>query len=220
MDARRHLRAPVFVGLRDDKAPDEVVQEPDATGEPLNSDALDLSGRETTVTVDSHRLKFTNLNKVLFPQDSWKKRDVIQFYNRVSPWLLPHLKNRPLSLKRYPNGIAEEFFFQKNAANHFPDWMRCEAIRESSKVNHYVVAENRATLLYLANLGCIDQNPWMSRIESLDRPDWMLLDLDPVDASFDQIIQAALLIREILAGLGLKAIRRRPGVMACTSTCR
>ncbi|MGI8959678.1 MAG: DNA ligase D [Bryobacteraceae bacterium] len=205
------LRAPVFVGLREDKAPKEVVQELAAAAEPANSDALDLSGRETTVTVDGHRLKLTNLDKVLFPQDGWKKRDVIQFYNRVSRWLLPHLKDRPLSLKRYPNGIAEEFFFQKNAANHFPDWMRCEPIRESSKVNHYVVAENRATLLYLANLGCIDQNPWMSRIGSLDRPDWMLLDLDPVDTSFDQIIEAALLVREVLAGLGLNGYPKTTG---------
>jgi bifunctional non-homologous end joining protein LigD len=205
------LRASVFVGLREDKTPNEVVQEPAASTQQPNSDALNLSGRETTITVDSHRLKFTNLDKVLFPQDGWKKRDVIQFYDRVSPWLLPHLKDRPLSLKRYPNGIAEEFFFQKNAANHFPDWMRCEPIRESSKTNHYVVAENRATLLYLANLGCIDQNPWMSRIGSLDRPDWMLLDLDPVAASFDQIIEAALLVREILAGLALNGYPKTTG---------
>jgi bifunctional non-homologous end joining protein LigD len=205
------LRAPVFVGLRDDKEPDEVVQESDVTGQPAKVDALDLSGREATVAADGHRLKFTNLEKIWFPKDGWKKRDVIQFYDRVSPWLLPHLKDRPLSLKRYPNGIEEEFFFQKNAANHFPDWMRCEPIRESSKVNHYVVAENRATLLYLANLGCIDQNPWMSRIGNLDRPDWMLLDLDPVDASFDQIIEAALLVREILAGLDLKGYPKTTG---------
>ncbi|MFL6351072.1 MAG: DNA ligase D [Bryobacteraceae bacterium] len=207
----RILRAPVFVGSREDKAPAEVVQEATAVTREPDSGALDLSGRETTLTVDGHRLKFTNLNKVLFPQDGWKKRDIIQFYDKVSRWLLPHLKDRPLSLKRYPNGIQEEFFFQKNAANHFPDWMRCEPIRESSKVNHYVVAENRATLLYLANLGCIDQNPWMSRIGSLDRPDWMLLDLDPVDASFDQIIEATLLVREILAGLGLNGYPKTTG---------
>jgi len=175
------LRAPFFVGLREDKPPEEVVQEPAAIAPPSTSTALDLSGRETTLTVDGHRLKFTNLDKLLFPKDRCKKRDVIQFYDRVSLWLLPHLKDRPLSLKRYPNGIAKQFFFQKNAADHFPDWMRCEPIRESSKVNHYVVAEDRATLLYLANLGCIEQNPWMSRIGKLDRPDWMLLDLDPVD---------------------------------------
>jgi bifunctional non-homologous end joining protein LigD len=136
---------------------------------------------------------------------------VIQFYDRVSPWLLPHLKDRPLSLKRYPNGIAQEFFFQKNAAQHFPNWMRCEPIRESSKVNHYVVADDRATLLYLANLGCIDQNPWMSRIGNLEYPDWMLLDLDPVETSFDQIIEAALLVREVLAGLGLKGYPKTTG---------
>src|SRR5204863_1197306 len=120
------LRAPVFVGLRDDKTPAEVTREPAAAAVQANDGDLDLTGREVTLTVDTHRLKFTNLDKVLFPADGWKKRDVIQFYDRVSPWLLPHLKDRPLSLKRYPNGIAEQFFFQKNAANHFPDWMRCE----------------------------------------------------------------------------------------------
>ena len=116
-------------------------------------------------------------------------------------------------MKRYPNGIAEEFFFQKNASTHFPEWMHCEPISEhgGAKLNHYPVANDRASLLYLANLGCIDQNPWMSRIGTLDRPDWMLLDLDPVETSFDQIVEAALLVRELLAELGLKGYPKTTG---------
>ncbi|MGA8029004.1 MAG: DNA ligase D, partial [Bryobacteraceae bacterium] len=202
------LRAPVFVALRDDKAATEVVRE-----EPHQSDSPDLSEREATVDVDGHRLKLTNLDKVWFPKDGWKKRDLLRFYDAVSPWLLPHLKDRPLSMKRYPNGIAKEFFFQKNAGSHFPDWMHCEPITEHQppKINHYPVAQDRASLLYLVNLGCIDQNPWMSRIGHLDRPDWMLLDLDPVDASFDQIVDAALLVREVLAGVGLQGYPKTTG---------
>ena len=222
------LRAPVFVGLRDDKAPEDVVREeavePDtgAWNAPGLADeappreapnTLDLAGAETTATIDGHRLKLTNLNKVYFPKDGWKKRDLLEFYYRVSRWLLPHLKDRPLSLKRYPNGIAEDFFFQKNASDHFPDWMRCEPIteRHPPKVNHYPLAQDSASLLYLVNLGCIDHNPWMSRVESLDRPDWMLLDLDPVETSFDQIVEAALLVQEILKTVGLQGYPKTTG---------
>jgi bifunctional non-homologous end joining protein LigD len=204
------LRAPVFVGLRDDKEPDEVVRENSA---PSSPPSLDLSGRQAIVEVDGHTLKFTNLDKVFFPKDNWRKRDLLAFYDRVAPFLLPHLKDRPLSLKRYPNGIHSEYFFQKNASEHFPRWMHCEPIREGHppKINHYPVAQDRASLLYLVNLGCIDQNPWMSRIGSLDHPDWMLLDLDPVEAPFDLLIDAALLVRHILDELGLKGYCKTTG---------
>ncbi|MBV9762511.1 MAG: DNA ligase D [Acidobacteriaceae bacterium] len=215
------LRAPVFVGLREDKRAAEVVDEEPAeppsevsAAEPAEvpHTELDLSGREATVTVDRRRLKFTNLDKVYFPKDGWKKRDLLSFYDRVSRWLLPHLRDRPLSMKRYPNGIAEEFFFQKNAT-HFPDWLRCEPIVEHHppKTNHYPIANDRASLLYLVNLGCIDQNPWMSRAGNLEHPDWMLLDLDPVAASFDKIVDAALLVRELLLELGLEGYPKTTG---------
>ena len=212
------LRAPVFVALREDKAPDEVSREepvdPLETTEPSpGSERIDLQGKETTVEVDGHRLKFTNLNKIYFPKDGWKKRDLLAFYDAVAEWLLPHLRDRPLSLKRYPNGIADEFFFQKNASTHFPDWMRCEPISEhgGAKLNHYPLANDRASLLYLVNLGCIDQNPWMSRVGNLDHPDWMLLDLDPVETSFDQIIEATLLVREVLSDVGLEGYPKTTG---------
>jgi bifunctional non-homologous end joining protein LigD len=204
------LRAPVFVGLRDDKPPTEVVRE--ASVEPV-AGKLDLSSKEVTVDVDGHRLKFTNLDKVYFPKDHWKKRDLLEFYDNVSEWLLPHLKGRPLSLKRYPNGIAEDYFFQKNAGSHFPEWMHLEPIIEHHppKTNQYPVANDRASLLYLVNLGCIDHNPWMSRVGQLEHPDWILLDLDPVEASYDKIVEAALLIRELLSELKLKGYPKTTG---------
>ncbi|HEX4771091.1 MAG TPA: DNA ligase D [Bryobacteraceae bacterium] len=210
------LRAPVFVGLRNDKASSEVMKEEaeePAGPPPSKASDLDWSGRELTATIDGHVLKFTNLDKVFFPKDGWKKRDLLSFYDRVAPWLLPHLKDRPLSMKRYPNGIAADYFFQKNAGTHFPDWLRCTPITEHHppKVNQYPLADNRAGLLYLTNLGCIDQNPWMSRVGNLDHPDWMLLDLDPVDASFDLLVDAALLVREVLSTLGLKGYPKTTG---------
>ena len=175
--------------------------------------SLDLSGKEVLTEIDGHRLKFTNLDKIYFPKDGWKKRDLLAFYDSVAEWLLPHLKDRPLSMKRYPNGIHHDYFFQKNAGDHFPDWLRCEPISEhgGTKLNHYPLANDRASLLYLVNLGCIDHNPWMSRVGSLDRPDWMLLDLDPVDTSFDQIVEAAGLVREVLSGLGLEGYPKTTG---------
>lgn len=209
------LRAPVFAGLREDKEPAEAVrEEPVDPPSPAkrSESGLDLSGREVTAEVDGHRLKFTNLDKVLFPKHGWKKRDLLEFYDRVSPWLLPHLKDRPLSMKRYPNGIEEEFFFQKNAT-HFPEWLKCEPIVEHHppKTNHYPLANDRASLLYLVNLGCIDQNPWMSRAGNLEHPDWILLDLDPVDAPFDLIVEATLLVREVLSDLKLKGYPKMTG---------
>jgi len=207
------LRAPVFVGLREDKEPLEAVRETAAPPEPAqDASRLNLQGREVIADVDGRRLKFTNLDKVFFPKDGWKKRDVIEFYDRVAQWLVPHLKDRPLSMKRYPNGIAHEYFFQKNA-EHFPDWMSCVPIteRHPPKVNNYPLANDRASLLYLANLGCIDQNPWMSHVGSLDKPDWMLLDLDPVETSFDQIVEATLLVREVLKELGLRGYPKTTG---------
>lgn len=213
------LRAPVFIGLRNDKPASDAVRErpvdpPTVTLAPEKAaDQLDLKGREATVEIDGHRLKFTNLEKVFFPKDGWKKRDLLEFYDRVSPWLLPHLKDRPLSMKRYPNGIAEEYFFQKNAGSHFPEWMTLAPITEHHppKVNHYPVANDRASLLYLVNLGCIDQNPWMSRTGTLENPDWMLLDLDPVETDFDHIVEAMLLVREVLSDLGLKGYPKTTG---------
>ena len=202
------LRAPVFVALRDDKPAEEVVRE-----EVPATPSLNLTGKEAAVSIEGHSLKFTNLDKVFFPKDGWKKRDLLLFYNDVADFLVPHLQGRPLSMKRYPNGIAEDFFFQKNAGSHFPSWIYLEPIVEHDppKTNHYPVANDRASLLYLVNLGCIDHNPWMSRVGSLQHPDWVLLDLDPVQVSYDKIVEAAQLIREILDELGLKGYPKTTG---------
>lgn len=208
-----NLRAPVFIGLRDDKVQEEVVREPppsETRHDSVATPEISFDGKETTVEVDGHRLKFTNLDKVYFPKEGWKKRDLLHYYDQVSEFLIPHLRDRPLSLKRYPNGIHADFFFQKNAV-HFPDWMHCVPIEESNKTNNYPTVNDKASLLYLVNLGCIDQNPLTSRIGHLDHPDWILLDLDPVEASYDRIVDAALLIRKILSDLGLTGYPKTTG---------
>lgn len=160
----------------------------------------------------ARRLKFTNLGKVFYPREGYTKRDVINFYAAVAPLLLPHLKDRPLSLKRYPNGIAGDYFFQKNTPESFPAWLRTEAIEtEPGKTTRFVLADDEASLLYLANLGCIDQNPWMSRVGSLGCPDFVLLDLDPNVCGFDRIVEAAQLVRRKLERMGLAGYPKTTG---------
>jgi bifunctional non-homologous end joining protein LigD len=218
------LRAPVFVGLRPDISPQECVRETAAADAPAAAEELAatqpvrpllLTGKqpELFLTVDSQRLKFTNLNKVFYPREGYTKRDLINYYDAVSDLLLPYLRNRPLSLKRYPDGIEGEFFFQKDAPGSFPDWLRTAAIafHEREEPTHFVVCDDRATLLYLANLGCIDQNPTMSRIGSLDNPDYILIDLDPHGCEFDRIVEAAQLVRRKLDVLGLAGYPKTTG---------
>ena len=138
---------------------------------------------------------------------------MLNYYDGVAGLILPYLKDRPLSLKRYPNGIKEEFFFQKDTPESYPDWLRTESIDSdhTQKPIRYVFAENRASLLYLVNLGCIDHNPWMSRYESLDHPDYVLIDLDPQECPFDLIVDAALLVKRVLDRVGLRGYPKTTG---------
>jgi bifunctional non-homologous end joining protein LigD len=222
----KRLRAPVYLGLREDVRPSETKREPTPeaareTGppqstrraEPLEESEFLPDVKEATREVDGHSLKFTNLKKVFFPDDGYTKRDLINYYAAVSELILPHLEDRPLSLKRYPNGIKEQFFFQKNAAESFAPWLRTEMIdsdHNEAAIN-YVFANDLASLLYLANLGCIDQNPWMSRSGSLDNPDFVLIDLDPHQCSFEKVIEAALLVKNVLDEIDMEGYPKTTG---------
>ena len=192
------LRAPVFLGLRNDVNPRQVVRE---------GELLAASAKEAMLAIDGQTLKFTNLKKVFYPAEGYTKRDVLNYYDGVADLILPHLKDRPLSLKRYPNGIQEAFFFQKDAPESFAPWLRTEPIDSI----HYVFAEDRASLLYLVNLGCIDHNPWMSRWPTLDHPDFVLIDLDPQECPFERIVDAALLVKQLLDGIGLAGYPKTTG---------
>ncbi len=212
--ADNHLRAPVFVGMRPDVEARDCVREfATASPDPPVDEAklLPAGKAEVTLDVGGQRLKFTNLGKVFYPADGYSKRDVINYYHDVAPLLLPHLAGRPLSLKRYPNGIEGEYFFQKNAPASFPPWLRTEKIAEDGPAKRFVVCDDEAALLYLANLGCIDQNPWFSRVGSLDSPDFIVLDLDPYHCGYDRIVEAAQLVRRKLAELELESYPKTTG---------
>jgi bifunctional non-homologous end joining protein LigD len=181
------LRAPVWVGLRPDIDPQECTRDESEERTVL----LDASKSEEILTIDKHRLKFTNLNKLYYPKDKIAKRDLLNYYDAVAPLILPYLKDRPLSLKRYPNGIDAPFFFQKEVAESFPKWLRTA---DADGIES-VIGDHRATLLFLVNLGCIDHNPWMSRIGSLENPDYLLIDLDPQECSYEKIVEAAHVVK-------------------------
>ena len=208
-----HLRAPVFIGLRPDLNPRDCARDADSAGAtaPPQSSLLPAGKPEVILDVDGRRLKFSNLNKIFYPADGYTKRDIINYYHDVAPLLVPHLAGRPLSLKRYPDGIDAQYFFQKNTPPSAPDWLRTEEITEGKARKRFVICDDAATLLYLANLGCIDQNPWYSRVESLDSPDFMVLDLDPYHCGFDRIVEAAQLVRRRLADLELDSYPKTTG---------
>jgi bifunctional non-homologous end joining protein LigD len=206
------LRAPVFLGLQTEVAPEEVVRETGLIGESLVAEEIEQESKRETLLpadkaeialdVDGRRLKFTNLNKIFYPADGYTKRDVINFYSAVADMLVPHLQGRPLSLKRYPNGIDQDYFFQKDASG-FPDWLHREELADDEESKTRVICDDKASLLYLANLGCIDQNPYMSRLGTLEHSDFILIDLDPYQCGYDRIVEAAQLLREKLRLIGL-----------------
>ena len=205
------LRAPVFVGLRNDVDPKECTRE-GATGPELPPALLPPDKTEAAVNIEGHTMRFKNLNKVFYPKEGYTKGDLINYYAAVSEWLIPHWKDRPLSLRRYPDGIEGEGFFQKNAATGFPDWVRLETlIAEDHKERTQVVGDGKALLVYMANLGCIDQNPWMSHVQTLDNPDFILIDLDPSECSYDRIVEAAQFIRRKLDLLELTGYPKTTG---------
>ncbi|MBZ5567797.1 MAG: DNA ligase D [Acidobacteriia bacterium] len=211
-----HLRAPVFVGMRPDLDAKDSVRESAALSPAAPADDAKLlppGKAEVTLEVGGRQLKFTNLNKVFYPADAYTKRDVVNYYHDVAALLVPHLAGRPLSLKRYPNGIDSEYFFQKDAPASFASWLNTEKIaaEDNAPAKRFVICDDEPTLLYLANLGCIDQNPWFSRVGSLDCPDFIVLDLDPYHCGFDRIVDAALLVRRKLADLELEGYPKTTG---------
>lgn len=212
------MRHPSFEGMRTDKRANEVVLEkPLPTKEVMQEENV-LTGKvikpakrerktllnpkdETQVReLNGHELKFTNLSKVYWPKEKYTKRDLLNYYYQVAPYMVPYLKNRPQSLNRYPNGINGESFYQKDVTGKAPAWI--ETFKYYSEADHrekhFLVCSNEASLLYMASLGCIEMNPWSSRVQQPDNPDWCIMDLDPDGNPFNQVIETALVIKEIL----------------------
>ncbi len=158
-------------------------------------------------------MQLTNLQKVFFPGLGLTKRDLLQYYLDVSPWLLPHLENRAMVMKRYPNGISGEFFFMKRAPSPRPPSIPvCSIEHGSGNVIDFPVIQHLSSLLWVVNLGCIDLNPWSARCDDVDRPDYLHFDLDPVPgASFARVLETALIVREALESLKIKSYAKTTG---------
>ena len=167
----------------------------------------------TNITVGGDEVALTNLRKIFWPDLKLTKRDLLQYYLDVSPWLLPHLHDRAMVMKRYPNGIAGEFFFMKRAPTPRPSWIHtCAIEHHSGNVIDFPVVENVASLLWVINLGCIDLNPWYARCDDVDRPDYLLFDLDPVPgSSFSLIRETALAVRDALTELKITSYAKTTG---------
>jgi bifunctional non-homologous end joining protein LigD len=222
------LRQPVFLRLREDKAPVECKMpasrgrgleaaegSAEAAGEgrsnatPRSGD----SGKGRSGAAAAPKLVLSNLEKVFWPEEAYTKGDLIEYYRAISAWLLPFLEGRPLVLTRYPDGIDGKNFYQKDAPDFAPDWIRTVGIwsDSSSRELEYFVCEDEASLLYLANLGTIPLHIWMSRVTELEHPDFCVLDLDPKEAPFEHVIEIALAIRSLCREIELPTFVKTSG---------
>ncbi len=145
-------------------------------------------------------LKLTNVTKIFWPKEGYTKGDVIAYYDRVDELILPYLKDRPENLNRHPGGIAGPNFYQKNFTYKPPKFVKTKKVwSDSNNANlNYLLCQNKETLLYLANLGCIEINPWSSRVGALEKPDWMIIDLDPGTNTFNEVIKVAQVVHKYL----------------------
>lgn len=167
-----------------------------------------------TITVNKRKLELTNLQKVYWPEENITKGDMIDYYEQMYRLVLPYLKGRPQSLKRNPNGIHDKGFFQKDAGGDAPEWVRTEKIYADSSERevNYIICDDKATLLYLANLGCIELNPWNSKVSTPDNPDFLILDLDPSDKNdYDDVVEVALAIKSVLEKAGISSYCKTSG---------
>jgi bifunctional non-homologous end joining protein LigD len=192
------LRAPVFLGIRDDVP----VERP-----PMDAEVR--RGRKT--------LRLSNLDKPFWPDEGITKGELLAYYRDVAKVLVPHLRKRPFTMKRYPDGWQGKSFFQKQAPSHMPDWIETAAFPASTregekKVIDYALVDDELALLWMVNMGCIDMHTWASRADRPERPDWVMFDLDPSEgATFEEVVRVALLVRETLDVLGLESVPKTSG---------
>jgi bifunctional non-homologous end joining protein LigD len=237
------LRHPVFLALCEDARPTDcqwesevasatadltavgaavpaVVRAPEVVGRVLNTkaqiEAELFKGRSETVIIelDGKRLRLSNLNKIYFPESGYTKRNLLAYYYRMTDFILPFLRDRPLVLRRYPDGIKGQAFFQKDLREGIPEWFTTVPLdsEERGKQIHYAAVNDRASLLFLTGLGCIDHNPWSSRFTDLERPDFFFFDLDPSDGTdFSVVVTIARALHKKLEELQLSSFLKTSG---------
>jgi bifunctional non-homologous end joining protein LigD len=184
-----------------------------ASRKSINQIEIPKNVDEVELAVEGGTVKLTNLQKVFWPKLPLTKRDLLQYYADVSGWLLPHLKDRAMVMKRYPNGIAGEFFFMKRTPSPRPQFIRtCSIEHASGNVIDFPLIQDLAALLWVVNLGCIDMNPWYARCDDVYRPDYLHFDLDPVPgAPFARVLEVAVLVRDGLAAMKIPSYAKTTG---------
>ena len=218
----KRLRHPVYLGLRIDKKPNEVFLPTDIKNPTeLKEEEKMEDTKKNKTTEDDYDLKvgktvlhLTNQNKIYFPDDNITKGDIIEYYNEVADLMLPYLKNRPQSMNRFPNGIDGTSFYQKEVdVEKSPSWLKTEKIfSESNDADiNYLICNNKETLLYMANLGCIEINPWNSTIQHIDNPDWLVIDIDPDNHDFKEVVKTALTVKEVMDELETECLCKTSG---------
>ena len=211
------LRHPVFLRWRDDKEPEECVltggREPGAVrSEDAATPDVAVDGSRPTAPAP-REVVFSNLKKIFWPDDGYTKGDLIEYYRAIAPWLLPYLADRPVVMTRFPDGIKGKSFFQKDAPPFSPEWLRTERMwsEDTQREIDYFVCDDLDSLLYIANLGTIPLHVWGSRIATLERPDWCILDLDPKEAPFTDVVQVAKATKKLCDAIGLPAYIKTSG---------
>jgi bifunctional non-homologous end joining protein LigD len=211
------IRHPTFLGLRSDKRPEDCRRETPLSAPPDDALTEVAATRAVTSPVGGEGaervVKLTNLKKIFWPADGYTKGDFVAYYERIAPLLLPYLRSRPLVLTRYPDGITGKSFFQKDAPEFTPAWVRTERIysKDAGREIDYFVVDDVASLQYVANSGAIPLHLWASRLGSLERPDWLVLDLDPKGAPFTDVVKVARALHRILDDLGLPSYPKTSG---------
>jgi bifunctional non-homologous end joining protein LigD len=226
------LRHPSFKGLREDKqakevkwersSPSPVLEEnekqlvSEKVGRPVTSERKSLLNPkdETQVrNIEGHDIKFTNLSKIFWPEENVTKRDMLNYYYQAAPYMLPYYKDRPQTLNRFPNGIYGQSFYQKDVTGKVPDWIRKHEYYSETdqRSKNFLVINDEASLLYVASLGCIEMNPWSSRTQTPDHPDWCIIDLDPDKNPFDQVIRTAQVTHELLDAIQVPSFCKTSG---------
>jgi bifunctional non-homologous end joining protein LigD len=225
------LRHSAFLRMRTDKDPKDCERQGTGTREAGTGGLVD-AGRETGGTADASEtpgaeelpgpvvvakpektFNFSNLKKVYWPDEKYTKGDLIEYYRAISPWILPYLRNRPVVMTRYPDGIDGKSFYQKDAPEFAPEWIRTIPIwsEDTQRDIKYFVCDEVESLLYIANLGSIPLHIWNSRVSSLELPDWCVIDLDPKEAPFSDVIRCALAFRELCERIGMPSYIKTTG---------
>jgi len=220
------MRHPVYLGLRKDKNPKDVgIETPEVDADKVprskvksdkkSTKVMKASAKKTGIkdSPGNSKVEFSNLDKIYFPNEKITKGDVVQYYNSVADYILPYLIDRPESLRRTPDGIKNDGFFQKNVAGTVPKWIKTRKIKSESAETavEWLLCQDKDTLLFLANYGCIEMNPWSSRVGSLNNPDYIIFDLDPKGAPMKNIVKTALKVKEILDSLEVPAYIKTSG---------